>query len=120
MDETIEIPMFTDEIRELLLVKASENFNWSEISPTIFGAIFESTLNPETRRSSGMHYTSIENIHKVIDPLFLDDFRKELEEIKAISVVKTRNQKLEDFQSKPVALEFLEIKTPYLIQFKVA
>lgn len=108
MDETIEIPMFTDEIRELLLVKASENFNWSEISPTIFGAIFESTLNPETRRSGGMHYTSIENIHKVIDPLFLDDFRKELEEIKAISVVKTRNQKLADFQSKLAALEFLD------------
>lgn len=107
-DETIEIPMLTDEIRELLLVKASENFNWSEISPTIFGAIFESTLNPETRRSGGMHYTSIENIHKVIDPLFLDDFRKELEEIKAVSVVKTRNQKLADFQSKLAALEFLD------------
>ena len=71
-DEDIEIPPFTDEIRELLLVKASENFNWAEISPTIFGAVFESTLNPETRRSGGMHYTSIENIHKVIDPLFLD------------------------------------------------
>lgn len=41
-----------------------------EISPTIFGAVFESTLNPETRRSGGMHYTSIENIHKVIAPLF--------------------------------------------------
>ena len=120
MDETIEIPMFTDEIRELLLVKASENFNWSEISPTIFGAIFESTLNPETRRSGGMHYTSIENIHKVIDPLFLDDFRQELEAIKAISVVKTRNQRIADFQSKLAALKFLEIKTPHLIQFKVA
>ncbi len=70
-NEDIEIPPFTDEIRELILTKASENFNWSEISPTIFGAVFESTLNPETRRSGGMHYTSIENIHKVIDPLFL-------------------------------------------------
>ena len=69
-DEDIEIPPFTDEIRELLLVKASENFNWAEISPTIFGAVFESTLNPETRRSGGMHYTSIENIHKVIDDFF--------------------------------------------------
>lgn len=108
VDETIEIPMFTDEIRKLLLVKARENFNWSEISPTIFGAIFESTLNPKTRRSGGMHYTSIENIHKVIDPLFLDDVRKELEEIKVISVVKTRNQKLADFQSKLAALEYLD------------
>ena len=69
-NEDIEIPPFTDEIRDLLLTKASSDFDWSEISPTIFGAVFESTLNPETRRSGGMHYTSIENIHKVIDPLF--------------------------------------------------
>lgn len=60
-DETIEIPQFTEKIRELLLTKASEKFNWRDISPTIFGAVFESTLNPETRRSGGMHYTSIEN-----------------------------------------------------------
>lgn len=77
-DENIEIPQFTEHIREVLLNKASENFNWSEISPTIFGAVFESTLNPETRRSGGMHYTSIENIHKVIDPLFLDGLKEEL------------------------------------------
>lgn len=64
-DEKIEVPPFTDEMRDLLLNKASSEFNWSEISPTIFGAVFESTLNPETRRSGGMHYTSIENIHKV-------------------------------------------------------
>lgn len=70
-DENIEIPPFTDEIKELLLTKASEDFNWRDISPTIFGAVFESTLNPETRRSEGMHYTSIENIHKAMDPLFL-------------------------------------------------
>jgi len=75
--EDIEIPQFTDEIKDLLLVKASTNFNWSEISPTIFGAVFESTLNPETRRSGGMHYTSLENIHKVIDPLFFDGLKKE-------------------------------------------
>ena len=72
-DEDIEIPPFTDEIRDILLSKASAGFDWSQISPTIFGAVFESTLNPETRRSGGMHYTSIENIHKVIDPLFLDE-----------------------------------------------
>ena len=69
-EEDIEIPPFTDEIRELLLVKASQGFDWSLISLTIFGAVFESTLNPETRRKGGMHYTSIENIHKVIDTLF--------------------------------------------------
>ncbi len=92
-NEDIEIPPFTDEIRELLLKKASENFNWSEISPTIFGAVFESTLNPETRRSGGMHYTSIENIHKVIDPLFLDDLKAELAQIKEITVARTQEAK---------------------------
>lgn len=80
-NENIEIPQLTDEIRTLLLTKASEDFDWSEISPTIFGAVFESTLNPDTRRSGGMHYTSIENIHKVIDPLFLNDLQHELEGI---------------------------------------
>lgn len=107
-DENIEIPMFTDEIRTLILDKASENFNWADISPTIFGAVFESTLNPETRRSGGMHYTSIENIHKVIDPLFLDDLKAELEEIRSISVVRTRKRKLEEYQRKLASLEFLD------------
>ena len=107
-DEDIEIPPFTDEIRELLLVKASENFNWAEISPTIFGAVFESTLNPETRRSGGMHYTSIENIHKVIDPLFLDGLKAELEEIKEIAVEKTRVSRLKAYQSKLAGLTFLD------------
>ena len=77
--EEIEIPQFTEELKATLLQNASLDFDWSEISPTIFGAVFESTLNPETRRSSGMHYTSIENIHKVIDPLFLNDLRSELD-----------------------------------------
>ena len=74
-DKGIEIPNFTEEIRNIVLERASEDFDWSEISPTIFGAVFESTMNPETRRSGGMHYTSLENIHKVIDPLFLDDLK---------------------------------------------
>lgn len=107
-DEDIEIPPFTDEIRELLLVKASENFNWAEISPTIFGAVFESTLNPETRRSGGMHYTSIENIHKVIDPLFLDELKNELDEICAIPIERSRTAKLRTFQRKLASLTFLD------------
>ena len=107
-DEDIEIPPFTDEIRDLLLVKASEDFNWSEISPTIFGAVFESTLNPETRRSGGMHYTSIENIHKVIDPLFLDDLKGELDEICAIAVDRTKMAKLKAYQRKLASLTFLD------------
>ena len=107
-DENIEIPRFTEEIKKLLLSKASDDFDWSEISPTIFGAVFESTLNPETRRSGGMHYTSIENIHKVIDPLFLDDLKKELEEIKQYKNDKTRNDKLREFQNKLASLKFLD------------
>ena len=107
-DENIEIPPFTEELKTLLLEKASENFNWSAISPTIFGAVFESTLNPETRRSGGMHYTSIENIHKVIDPLFLDGLREELAEIKTISVERTRKARLEAFQKKLAGLTFLD------------
>lgn len=107
-DENIEIPRFSEEIVDLLVNKASAGFDWSEISPTIFGAVFESTLNPETRRSGGMHYTSIENIHKVIDPLFLDDLKSELEEIKSTKVEKTRKSKLETFREKLSSLTFLD------------
>ena len=107
-DEDVTIPPFTDDIRKLLLVNASADFDWSDISPTIFGAVFESTLNPETRRSGGMHYTSIENIHKVIDPLFLDDLKEEFETIQTDTVLKTRNRKLVAFQDKLASLQFLD------------
>lgn len=107
-DETIEIPPFTEEIKQLLLSKASENFNWRDISPTIFGAVFESTLNPETRRSGGMHYTSIENIHKVIDPLFLDELNNEFQEILQIQVRRTKDKRLDEFQNKLAELTFLD------------
>ncbi len=106
--EDIEIPNFTDEIRDILLSKASEGFDWSMISPTIFGAVFESTLNPETRRSGGMHYTSIENIHKVIDPLFLDELREEFNAINIIQVEKTKKDRLETFQNKLASLKWLD------------
>lgn len=107
-DENIEIPPFTDEIRNLLLEHASADFDWSEISPTIFGAVFESTLNPETRRSGGMHYTSIENIHKLIDPLFLDDLKNELQEIKNITIERTKKRRLKEYQRKLSELKFLD------------
>lgn len=107
-EEDIEIPPFNEEIYNLLLNHASEDFDWSGISPTIFGAVFESTLNPETRRKGGMHYTSIENIHKVIDPLFLDDLQAELEKIKGIAVVKTREKQAKAFQKKLSSLKFLD------------
>lgn len=107
-DENIEIPRLGDEVIDLILVQASAGFDWSVISPTIFGAVFESTLNPETRRSGGMHYTSIENIHKVIDPLFLNDLKRELAEIKEIIVEKTRTAKLRDYQTKLASMTFLD------------
>lgn len=119
-DEDIEIPPFTDELLDIILRRASADFDWSAISPTIFGAVFESTLNPETRRHGGMHYTSIENIHKLIDPLFLGGLRAELAEIKAIAVDRTRDAKLRAFRAKLAGLKFLEIKTQNLIQSTAA
>ena len=107
-NENIEIPTFTEEIKETLLAKASDDFDWSEISPTIFGAVFESTLNPETRRAGGMHYTSIENIHKVIDPLFLNELREKLNEAESYKQEKIRNQKLSEFQNYIASLNFLD------------
>jgi len=107
-EEEIEIPQFTEELKETLLQNASLDFDWSEISPTIFGAVFESTLNPETRRSGGMHYTSIENIHKVIDPLFLNDLRSELDTILEEKVERQRIKKLDSYQDKLASLTFLD------------
>ena len=107
-EEEIEIPQFTEQLKQTLLHHASYDFDWSEISPTIFGAVFESTLNPATRRSGGMHYTSIENIHKVIDPLFLNDLRRELDEILEEKIEKQRVRKLEAYQDKLASLTFLD------------
>ncbi len=108
-DETIKIPKFTEELKNTLLQSASDNFDWKQISPTIFGAIFESTLNPETRRSGGMHYTSIENIHKVIDPLFLNELNAEFESIKVKENVNgSRTKALQRFQLKLSKLKFLD------------
>lgn len=107
-NENIEIPNFTEDLKTTLLSKASDDFDWSEISPTIFGAIFESTLNPETRRQGGMHYTSIENIHKVIDPLFLNDLKDEFKTILNTKATRPRKQKLSEFREKLASLRFLD------------
>lgn len=106
--EEIDIPQFTDEIRSTLLLHASLDFDWSQISPTIFGGVFESTLNPETRRSGGMHYTSVENIHKDIDPLFLNGLRREFHEIMEEPNLKQRVKKLHAFQDKLASLIFFD------------
>lgn len=106
--EADQVPPFTKETTDLLLRQASIDFDWSEISPTIFGAVFESTLNPDTRRSGGMHYTSIENIHKVIDPLFLNDLKDEFIGIKNSPAGKKRTAQLQEFQNKLASLKFLD------------
>ena len=107
-NDDIVVPQFTDEIRLDLLLEASSNFDWSKINPTIFGAAFESTLNPETRRSGGMHYTSIENIHKVIDPLFLDGLKAKLTEIEGVKVERTRRLRLRRFQEELASVTVFE------------
>ena len=107
-ENNLEVPQFTDALRESILEHASSSFDWSEISPTIFGAVFESTLNPETRRSGGMHYTSIENIHKVIDPLFLDALKEELNEIRQIKQPATLKNRAQQFQEKLSKLVFFD------------
>ena len=117
-DENIVIPKITQELKDTLAEAAK--FDWSKISPTIFGAVFESTLNPETRRAGGMHYTSIENIHKVIDPLFLDELREELDEIKKIQVPGTQKKKLKEYQKKLARLVFFENCTTSLIRVTAA
>lgn len=107
-DKNIEVPPFNEKLRNLLLNQASLDFDWSDISPTIFGAVFESTLNPETRRKGGMHYTSVENIHKVIDPLFLNDLKDELNQIKQYKQPAVYKQKAKDFQLKLSQLKFMD------------
>ena len=107
-DQSIEIPNFTEEIVNVL-VNHCAPFDWADISPTIFGAVFESTLNPETRRKGGMHYTSVENIHKVIDPLFMDDLNAEYQSIvETAQAPSLRRQRLHEFQKKLGTLKFLD------------
>ncbi len=107
-NENIVIPQFTDELKRLVVEDAGAGFNWSDISPTIFGAVFESTLNPDTRRSGGMHYTSIENIHKVIDPLFLNDLHEKFDKIQNMGNPNQRIRRAREFREKLGKLSFLD------------
>ena len=107
-EQDIIIPQFDIYAREILLNEASAEFDWSDISPTIFGAVFESTLNPETRRSGGMHYTSVENIHKVTGPLFYDALKDELTAIEGLKSRKERDFKLQAFRKKIASLKILD------------
>ena len=105
--DPVEIPQFSENAVNLILEDAC-NFDWSEISPTIFGAIFESTLNPEKRRQGGMHYTSIENIHKLIDPLFLNGFKNDFKEAMSKKDGKKKIQLLKALQDRMATKTFLD------------
>ena len=107
-NENLEIPTISETIADLLISRCSEGFDWSGISPTIFGALFEDTMNPETRESGSMHYTSVENIHKVINPLFMNDLNREFQEILQIKTDKKRKQALLSLQDKMANLTFLD------------
>ena len=100
--DDIEVPIFNDDIKYQMLQQTSYGFNWSEVSPVIFGSIFESILSGDQRRAGGMHYTSVDNIHKVIDPLFMDELRLEFQKAGSNKAV------LRALQDKIAALRFLD------------
>lgn len=119
-DPRYKTPPISKETRDLLLSawqikypKTGEPFYWSDISPTNFGCIFESTTEPEVRASGGMHYTTPANIHRVIDPLFLDDLKSELAAILQMPADQ-KDQKgrkrmaLEDYRDRLSSLRFLD------------
>ncbi len=106
-DESLIIPQFNQECVDLIIKEAC-TFDWAEISPTIFGALFESTIASQARRAGGMHYTSVENIHKVIDSLFLNDLKAEYEKILEIPQPKKRDNQLKLFQDKLASLTFFD------------
>ena len=100
--DIIDIPVITADIRFQLLFSCAQEFNWSRISPVIFGSLFESVLSGEARSSGGIHYTSPENIHKVIDALFLNDLVEEVQS------VRHDKRKLLELQKKIAELKFLD------------
>lgn len=98
-DRDIVIPQLSKDVADAI-AEASEDFDWRNISGVIFGGVFEGTLNPETRRAGGMHYTSVRNIDRCLNPLFLDGLRNELAEIEGIKVVAKRKDAIEQFHAK--------------------
>ena len=106
-DDGIEIPRITPATRDILLNEIC-TFKWKDISPTIFGAVFESTINAKFRRKGGMHYTSQENILKVVEPLFLGALRRLYWQIKSLPISKNRSKKLQEFQDKLASIKILD------------
>ncbi|MCT7830282.1 MAG: hypothetical protein N4Q78_05960, partial [Lactobacillus iners] len=107
--ENIEIPQLTEPIKDAIL-HAGDDFDWHTISPVIFGSLMEETLSHDQRRKGGMHYTTVKNIHRLIDPLFLDELKNEIAQIEIDKTIseKVRNNKLEKYQNKLASLQFLD------------
>lgn len=106
--EQIDVPPLTEELRDALL-EISEGFDWSGISPVIFGSLMEETLSHDERRRGGMHYTTVKNIHRLIDPLFLDDLKAELEEAETKPVAGgARTNALNKLHDRIAGLRFLD------------
>ncbi|MFP1694831.1 class I SAM-dependent DNA methyltransferase [Gardnerella greenwoodii] len=107
--ENIEIPQLTEPIKDAIL-HAGDDFDWHTISPVIFGSLMEETLSHDQRRKGGMHYTTVKNIHRLINPLFLDELKNEITQIEIDKTIseKVRNNKLEKYQDKLASLQFLD------------
>lgn len=107
-NELIDVPPLTGELRDTLLL-ISEKFDWRDISPVIFGSLMEETLSRDERRKGGMHYTSVRNIHRVIDPLFLNDLKAELEHAENSPIAGgARTKALTALQTHIGSLRFLD------------
>lgn len=102
--ERIDMPAFDNAMRDMLL--DASMFNWGEVSPAIFGSLFESVIDKVTRRKQGAHYTPEQAILKVIEPLFLDDLRAEFERLKALK--SGRERALRAFHERLGSLTFLD------------
>ena len=107
--EKTEIPPLSENFRHTLIVEGCQEFDWSGVSPTVFGSIFEGALSHDHRRANGQHFTSPENIHKVIDPLFLDGLKAEFEEACAKPVAGgARTRALKELHEKIGGISILD------------
>ena len=99
------IPSFDSQMRQRLIDAC--HFNWSDISPAIFGSLFQSVMDKNERRAQGAHYTTEQNILKVIEPLFLDELRAEFRRLQS----RRDNRRIPEliaFQQRLGQLRFLD------------
>ncbi|MCY4392770.1 MAG: N-6 DNA methylase [Chloroflexi bacterium] len=102
--DPLRIPQFDASMREALIEAC--HFDWSKVSPAIFGSLFQSVMEPEERRAQGAHYTTERNILKVIEPLFLDDLRAEFEHIRGLR--RGRHSRLDAFHRRLGEMTFFD------------